>query len=128
MEYRVLVCHGRRDETVHSVDNVKIITKAYQILTFAEARKYFKEEVPKGEYASAAVGPCGTLSDQNYKDLFDKNPPAQQGFVFTGLYVKGDIGGKKIYALRNDHEISLIEISQWAQTFSGKVILVACRA
>ncbi|MDP4182923.1 MAG: hypothetical protein Q8942_17780 [Bacillota bacterium] len=126
MEYRVLVAHSCRDESVHSVDNVKIITKAYRELSFNEAEYYFKNEVPKAEYASTAVGMCKPLEDDQYKYLFEKKPTGETGFVFTEKYVKDDIGGKKIYALRGCDK-SLSDISEWANTFGGKVILVACR-
>lgn len=129
MEYRVVVAHSERDEAVHSDDNVKIITPAHKELLFDEAKEYMKTGSPKGEYASAAVGTCHPLSDGDYNQLFQANPPAAPAgrqYVDTGKRVAGDVGGKKIYALRNG-TATLQDIGAWARSFDGKVILLACR-
>ena len=125
METIILVAHGAQQSGAFSNPKVKIITKAGQPLSFADARAYMDGGTAP-EFASSSLGSFGPLSDDDCTALFGVVPPAGPGYVFTGKRRGGDMTGYRIFALRGQ-EVSFAEIGIFAQQYE-KVILLACRS
>lgn len=126
MKTAILVAHGARSEGIHSKPKVKIITKSYTNLTFAEAIAYMGGG-KSAEYPSTSVGSFDPLSDDECKVLFGKTSKVDAGpsFIDTGKRRAGDMAGYKIFALRGQ-TATFDDVGLFANAYD-KVILVACR-
>ncbi len=122
----ILVAHSSRDPGVGSNSKIKIITRAYTPLTFAQAREYMEKMGAAAEYSSVAIGDLHPLSDGDYRDLFDGPPPAGAGPVNTGKHKGGDLGGPEIFALRGVN-YTFDDVVEFAKDYT-QVILLACRS
>lgn len=121
----ILVAHGNQMQGSFSNPKVKIIAKAGEGLTFADAKAYMDGGVA-AEYASSSLGSFGMLSNADCTALFGLIPTAGPGCANTGKRRGGDMRGYQILALRGTNA-SFAEIGVFAQGYD-KVILLACRS
>lgn len=125
MKKAILVAHSSRDAGVGSNSKIKIITRAYSPLTFAAAREYMGKMGSSAEYSSVAIGTLEPLSDEDYRGLFDADPPAGDAAVNTGKRKGNDMGGPEIFALRGE-DWSFDDVVAFAEDYTS-VVLLACR-
>jgi hypothetical protein len=125
MDTVILVAHGSQRSGAFSNPKIKIITKAGQALTFAEAKVYLNGGAAP-EFASSSLGDYEPLSDDDCRGLFGVVPGAGPGYVNTGKRRGGDTAGYQIFAMRGMNASFADIATNFAKSYN-KVILVACR-
>ncbi|OJD34074.1 uncharacterized protein BKCO1_25000146 [Diplodia corticola] len=128
----VVVAHGDQRPGAFSNQNVKIITRSGQPLSFQEAIDYMEGKSSPGEFASSSLGDYYPLSDEDCKGLFHGNVPGEGpqsavGLVATGSKVK--VKNWPIFALRGDGDkkMSFVELCLAAKKEGTNVMILACR-
>lgn len=120
----VVIAHGNSRAGSFSNPNIKIITKANELLSFDDAKSYLKgTSFP--EFKSTSLGDYAMLSDADCEAILGMVPGEGPGLVDTGRKVA--IRGYPIYVLRGEPNVSFAEMGVRAGRMKATFILLACR-